>query len=787
MKKIKTSLKNAGGVFVSAFLFASAVVFAGCAFSEQNVSSADISDISAKMSFENVSRQAYMGGSVLYNPDDLSNSQLAENVCVAVRLGKVKRNEIDEDQVVFTDDEDSAKFGFMKINSISTSSVAFSYTEFSADGKSLTTASFNVAEGDSVDINSDGFYDLKYAKPKIKRVGLENARWLTFLSSQDDLNTSMFSVLPEQYSRNVYPAGLLGINPDGKFIVNKYEVGSSKRAAVVGVCAGDFVLDSKTGNYQKIIGRTTYRSARTVDESDLKSMEDISDINFYFDISDFLNGYSPFELIAAIPDSIISDYGAIENIPRAVEVLNSLLDDRNLSEKLSAYSDVDDFYTNDSLTQILALNSEEIVRFNRILLGELYPDFCPKVDYSCADISNIFPLLSVNLSKESEPVSDSNENSRSIISTAKTYGEYEKKKKEIDDLYKEFHLIPICKNKFDFDENVKNGVKFFLEQPKKDDRYSDSPMDTVLSYNDMKEISGYLQINNPAVVENGLTLQFGIMGHFKISFGNIEGGLYAGIYVKAETELSSSKVLLSYSENAIPAVSLFKGEEKLIDVNLNFCNFPPITVGVVTFQVSVNGGIQIPTKIELSGNIITTMFIGYTGFYAIGLDIGANYGIKYKTLKIFRKKIKIPCGFHFSPYAKGSRICESAFFAGPISDLKKASPIKITSAKFECEISPYIYVEPRLKICNALFGGMRIGPSFDIGAGIKLEVDEKDFTPKYIDVYGILGGGVKLAATYGIDITIPIIKYDISRTGTVNIDSPLEKRRTEYSLCKIKL
>ncbi len=787
MKKIKTSLKNAGGVFVSAFLFASAVVFAGCAFSEQNVSSADISDISAKMSFENVSRQAYMGGSVLYNPDDLSNSQLVENVCVAVRLGKVKRNEIDEDQVVFTDDEDSAKFGFMKINSISTSSVAFSYTEFSADGKSLTTASFNVAEGDSVDINSDGFYDLKYAKPKIKRVGLENARWLTFLSSQDDLNTSMFSVLPEQYSRNVYPAGLLGINPDGKFIVNKYEVGSSKRAAVVGACAGDFVLDSKTGNYQKIIGRTTYRSARTVDESDLKSMEDISDINFYFDISDFLNGYSPFELIAAIPDSIIYDYGAIENIPRAVEVLNSLLDDRNLSEKLSAYSDVDDFYTNDSLTQILALNSEEIVRFNRILLGELYPDICPKIDCSSTDISDIFPLLSVNLSNEPESESDNTESTRSVISTAKSYGEYETKRNQIDALYKEFHLIPIFEKAFGFKENVKDGIKFFLEQTKKDDRYSDSPMDTVLSYNDMKEISGYLQINKPAVVENGLTLQFGVMGHFKISFGNIEGGLYAGIYVKAETELSSSKVLLSYSENAIPAVSLFKGEEKLIDVNLNFCNFPPITVGVVTFQVSVNGGIQIPAKIELSGNIITTMFIGYTGFYAVGLDIGANYGIKYKTLKIFRKKIKIPCGFHFSPYAKGTRICESAFFAGPIADLKKASPIKIASAKFECEISPYIYVEPRLKICNALFGGMRIGPSFDIGAGIKLETDENDLTPKYIDVYGILGGGVKLTATYGIDITIPIIKRDISRTGTVNIDSPLEKRRTEYSLCKIKL
>ncbi len=785
MKKSKRTFRKTKVCFAAAICMASAVSTIGCAFQEQSISSADISDISDRMSYENISRQAYMGGSVLYNPDDLSNSQLAESVHVAIRLGKVKKNVIDEDQTIFTDDEDSAKFGFLKVNSISTAAVALSYTEFSEDGKASSTVSFDIKEGDSVDIDGDGKSDLKYSKPGTKRLGLENARYLTFLSSQDDLNTSMFSVLPEQYSRSVYPAGLLGINPDGKFIVNKYEVGSSNRAAVVGVCAGDFVLDSETGNYQKIIGRTTYRSARTVDESDLKSMEDISDINFYFDISDFLNGYSPFELIAAIPDSIISDYGAIENIPRAVEVLNSLLDDRNLSEKLSAYSDVDDFYTNDSLTQILALNSEEIVRFNRILLGELYPDFCPKVDYSCADISDIFPLLSVNLSKESEPVSDSNENSRSIISTAKTYGEYEKKKKEIDDLYKEFHLIPIETKSFKFNGNKLDGIKKFLEPSKNDNRYSDSPMDTVLSYNDMKEISGYLQINKPAVVENGLTLQFGIMGHFKISFGNIEGGLYAGIYVKAETELSSSKVLLSYSENAIPAVSLFKGEEKLIDVNLNFCNFPPITVGVVTFQVSVNGGIQIPAKIELSGNIITTMFIGYTGFYAVGLDIGANYGIKYKTLKIFRKKIKIPCGFHFSPYAKGTRICESAFFAGPVADLKKSPMVKLASAKFECEISPYIYVEPRLKICNALFGGMRIGPSFDIGAGIKLETDENDLTPKYIDVYGILGGGVKLAATYGIDTKILI--WNISRTGTVNIDSPLEKRRTEYSLCKIKL
>lgn len=56
-----------------------------CSFATQNVSSDKISDISDKINYRSISNKPYMGGSVLYNPTDLSNSQLAQGVYIATR------------------------------------------------------------------------------------------------------------------------------------------------------------------------------------------------------------------------------------------------------------------------------------------------------------------------------------------------------------------------------------------------------------------------------------------------------------------------------------------------------------------------------------------------------------------------------------------------------------------------------------------------------------------------------------------------------------------------------
>ena len=459
MKKSKRTFRKTKACFAAAIFLASAVSTIGCAFQEQSISSADISDISDRMSYENISRQAYMGGSVLYNPDDLSNSQLAESVHVAIRLGKVKKNVIDEDQTIFTDDEDSAKFGFLKVNSISTAAVALSYTEFSEDGKASSTVSFDIKEGDSVDIDGDGKSDLKYSKPGTKRLGLENARYLTFLSSQDDLNTSMFSVLPEQYSRSVYPAGLLGINPDGKFIVNKYEVGSSNRAAVVGVCAGDFVLDSETGEYQRFIGNSSHRNARQIDDSDLETTTDVTDVDFNFSNEMFSNGYSAQELLKKLPEQITKNYSTSTSEEEAVEILNQILRDKELISISAKTCSISlDSEISDILNIIDTLTEKELVSLNRMFLSDTY-DECPNVDFNCVDITEVLPLLSLSISEVDVETTESEER-------AATYSEYAAKKRNIENIcsgYKRLSLLSLhSDNRYDINAQMLFGGKYSI-------------------------------------------------------------------------------------------------------------------------------------------------------------------------------------------------------------------------------------------------------------------------------------------------------------------------------------
>lgn len=82
-----------------------------CSFATQDMSSGNILDISDKIDFRSISAKAYMGGSMLYNPADLSSSQLAQGVYVATRLGKVSKEDVSIDDTIYTDIEDEASYG----------------------------------------------------------------------------------------------------------------------------------------------------------------------------------------------------------------------------------------------------------------------------------------------------------------------------------------------------------------------------------------------------------------------------------------------------------------------------------------------------------------------------------------------------------------------------------------------------------------------------------------------------------------------------------------------------
>jgi hypothetical protein len=160
-------------------------------------------------------------------------------------LGYIESESVENDQYVYSDIKEKAQFGKIQVTSINKNEISFTTSLFNSEGLSLGGGSYSLNTGSIIDINNDGIADMEYKKPLRKRPGFESAVYLTFLSSQQTLTTSMFAVLPEQYSRGVYPSGVIGINPEGKFIIRKYEdTNNTQRSMVVGIQKGDYVLDT---------------------------------------------------------------------------------------------------------------------------------------------------------------------------------------------------------------------------------------------------------------------------------------------------------------------------------------------------------------------------------------------------------------------------------------------------------------------------------------------------------------------------------------------------------------
>jgi hypothetical protein len=139
------------------------VVFSilSCAFPFQGVQGVNLNDIGNLLTYEEISRQAFMGGSVLYNPAQPSSGQLAAGVRLAVRLGKVTKEVKSTYQVVYTEIEDMASYGYITIESIDKKGVRFSYTSFSGG----IISNFVLPIGGTVDINkchAAGFYRTEY-------------------------------------------------------------------------------------------------------------------------------------------------------------------------------------------------------------------------------------------------------------------------------------------------------------------------------------------------------------------------------------------------------------------------------------------------------------------------------------------------------------------------------------------------------------------------------------------------------------------------------------------------
>jgi hypothetical protein len=716
---------------LSRVIAAVAMTVGSCAFPFQNAEVAGLSDISGRLGFYDISRQGFMGGSVLYNPDQPSSGQLVEGAIVAVRLGRVTV-EYHDDIPIFSDIGEEARYGYITINSIDKEHSAFTYTEYSADGKTSRASLFTLRLNEEVDMNGDGVNDLTYVRPLRKRPGFEEAVYLTFISSQEDLRTAMFAVLPEQYSRGVYPSGLMGINPNDKWLVSKYEGSTTTRAAVRGVSKGDYVLDAQRGEYQRFVGSGAhYRSARSVDESDLAVSQTDEGLSFYFSQSAFQGSYSAKTLFNALPDRITSRFDVGQDSTEAdfIRYLNEALEYTDLVAVIMAAMEPETPQTelDAFLSQAELMTKDDLVKLNRLLLEKIYEEDCPTANTTGSEITEILPLASVNIADpEAEPEEETDRHARGVVRAA-DYDDYKSKKAAIDKKFSAY---------IKFDELVRT-----LPDYKKKSDAVETPI---------TQSGTVVKIKQPAklVRDNTILLQAGVHGIFQITWGSIRAGLVVALYMNGETGITASKSFLDIQSKP---EQLFKETIDMVNIPLKIFETSPITIGVIYIKVSMNGVFKLPVSIYATGNITTTMYAGFTGLYAAGFEVKVDYGIKTKKVKILWITIGIPVPY-LSVDPKGVLVDDLAWYIGPVGDVYTG--VKLQSAKFGFICEPSISFGPTVSICDTVYGGVSVGPTLELGYEIGTLTNAK--TSAITGIYGDIITGIGLDARYNYELKVYI-------------------------------
>lgn len=537
-----------------------------------------VTDINSSLTFEKLKYLGYMGGSVLYNPDNVSLGQLSKGVCVAVRLGHVSRTSVSDEQYIYTDKPEESEYGKLYITDINASKILFDLNLYDVNGNFISTNSFELNINSELDINGDNLPDLTYIKAPEKRTCFENAVYLNFISSQETLQTSMFSIITEQYENEDYPNGIIGINNDNKFIISEYTT-SNSRSVVAGYSVGDYVLDSTTGKYKVLNNTNSSRTARSISENEMEYVEENSTVSYYFSETDFIN-YDALSLLEELPNDVVNK---IDESNTTVEKLNKLLEIETLIDDVKQFQEIpitDDIY-DDVIAQIPTLTLEELVQLNRTFLEETYSEVCPKCQITSVVYSEILPLVSVELGNSDTEIIDT-ENTESSRAAAKSKDEYQTQHNSIlseFNTFKQFGNVNLSKKQnFKITESSNVSVNIY-------DSY----------------------------------VRFGVKGNFSSSWGNLSTSVKGVVYVQlnsmVEAELKCDKNLISVTS---PKYSV------------------PLSIGPVIFNLSGSLGFDMPLHVDVPLKAPLVFNASFTGLYGAGFDVNLDYGVRWKKIWFIR-------------------------------------------------------------------------------------------------------------------------------------------------------
>ena len=391
------------------FVISVGTVFFSCSMGLDSINQdapSSVRSVRTMMNRSDAERMLYMGGSVLYSPKDSNANQLIPGAVVATRIGKVEKTDLGGGQFAYKNSKTEYELGFINVDAISKEAIAFTYFKFpsSQSNSYVAAGSFYLAEGQTADLNGDGTPDVKYSKPAPGRKGYSTNMWLTFICDVETSDSAaMFSIIPMQYERSVYPNGLLGINTSGQYVLNKYDVGTNCRSVVSNISYGDYVLDTEENTLLRYVGedRNSRSAARAIGDEDLQAVEQISASatpeEFEFKANEFTEDFNILELLSVMPKSIVTENYYERSVVENTAYLNRLIRESSFLNKLVEGNpgEVADEIRLQLMAQPISSEVERVI-FCRHALALMYPEYCPDVNLFSQSLSNVLPWLYVD-------------------------------------------------------------------------------------------------------------------------------------------------------------------------------------------------------------------------------------------------------------------------------------------------------------------------------------------------------------------------------------------------------
>ena len=589
---MKNSFKN---IFTAAVLCTSAFFVScemGIPYPEQDSPFSTVNNIRSLMQRADVEKMMFMGGSALYSPKDSNANQIAKDVIIATRIGKVEKLALGNGNYSYRNSKKEFELGYIAIDSVSKAELSFSYYKFNSASTTASPAgSFSLLEGEKADLNGDGTADIQFRKPDAGRRGYKTNMWLSFLCDVDEGDTAtMFSIIPIQYQRSAYPNGLLGINTEGQYVISKYEMGSSNRSVVSNIAYGDYVMDSQSNEIARYVGeqRNGGRSAaRVIGDSELKTVEQISadatPENFEYKPQEFAGEFDIVKLLSMLPSSLVTENYSGRTVTENTAYLNRIIRSPSfISEFVAANPGEVAEEINSQLAQGPVSNEVERVIFNRVALSLMYPEDCPAVNLASESLSSVFPWFYIDFGDvlEQSSADESDVSSRSVSKSemwkTKLEQDYNSKFNSYKEEARKKHSSEVGKKTNDYIESEiqRDAIEIYFS--------------TLTNFNIapvLAAASGQQWLRDIIKSAKG-GLSLGIAGGISFANANPSFDIKLGVLIKAELENSIAITIESTSlfASTAPKTLPVKEAQKRINADLDKKNEQYAKIGREEWQ-----------------------------------------------------------------------------------------------------------------------------------------------------------------------------------------------------------